>query len=64
MSSKTHHFRLYRQNGSDAGTFTSSASTWKAGETLADRGGRQWRITSVVPSADPAFRGVLVVQNA
>jgi hypothetical protein len=55
-------------DGDDAGTFETSSSDWKVGDTLIADGNRRYRVTAIVPLerlaefVDGAENGVLEVE--
>jgi hypothetical protein len=61
-------FELRLADGDDAGTFQTSASDWKVGDTLIADGNRHYRVTAVIPLekiaefVDGASNGVLEVE--
>jgi hypothetical protein len=61
-------FELRLADGDDAGTFQTSASDWKVGDTLIADGNRHYRVTAVIllekiaEFVDGASNGVLEVE--
>jgi hypothetical protein len=55
-------------DGDDAGTFETSSSDWKVGDTVIADGNRRYKVTAVVPLekiaefVDGALNGVLEVE--
>jgi hypothetical protein len=55
-------YRLYLEDGSDVGTFTTVAWDWKTGDEFWDGQHRRWRVVSVAPAVVEIYRGTLGVE--
>lgn len=61
-------FELRLADGDDAGTFETSSSDWKVGNTLIADGNRRYKVTAIIPLeriaefVDGALNGVLEVE--
>lgn len=57
-------YRLYLEDGSDVGTFTTNAWDWKEGDRFFDGQHREWRLLRMAPAEGAEFRGLFVVEPA
>jgi hypothetical protein len=55
-------YRLFLEDGSDVGTFTTIAWEWKIGDVFFDGTHREWRIVDIAPIDGIKFRGMFVVE--
>jgi hypothetical protein len=55
-------YRLFLEDGSDVGTFTTSAWDWKPGDEFWDGDHRRWRVLDVAPADADVVRGMFKVE--